>query len=110
MTDEEFERIVKETLDELPDEFKHQLDNVEIVIDDFPEDGSDDLLGLYHGVPKTARTYSIMIPDKITIYKNIILSVSEDPEKVKQTIKQTVLHEIGHHFGLSDDELERIEK
>jgi predicted Zn-dependent protease with MMP-like domain len=108
MTDEEFEQIVARTLEELPEEFKRQLDNVEIVIEDDP-DANFELLGLYHGVPKTERTNALMLPDKITIYKNVILSTSNDLETIKATIKETVRHEIGHHFGLSDEELDKIE-
>lgn len=105
MTPEGFEKAVKDSISELPEEFQTALDNVEIVI----EDGTGEFLGLYHGVPKTERTYALSLPDKITIYKNVILSVSDDPDIIKQIIKETVLHEIGHHFGLSDEELERIE-
>lgn len=108
MTDEEFEHVVAETLNELPEEFKKQLDNVEIIIENTSRNGNG-LLGLYHGVPKTERISAFMLPDKITIFKNSILSISNDREIIKKTITETVLHEIGHHFGLSDEELERIE-
>jgi predicted Zn-dependent protease with MMP-like domain len=114
MTNEEFETIVKETLDELPDEFKTQLDNVEIVIEDFPRDKRGrpfwGLLGLYHGVPKTARTVLPLLPDKISIYKEPILHMSDNIDEIKKQIKQTVLHELGHHFGLTDEDLSKINR
>lgn len=113
MTDNEFEKIVRETLDELPVEFKRQLDNVEVVIEDFFTDtnGNRDLhlLGLYHGVPKTERNSYLQLPDKISIYKFPILMVSKDTHDAKKRIKATVLHELGHHFGLSDEDLEKTD-
>lgn len=113
MTNEEFEAIVKETLNELPDEFRSQLDNVELVIEDYPLDKHGrphmGLLGLYHGVPKTERIGVPLMPDKISIYKEPILHLSVDREEIKKQIKKTVLHELGHHFGLSDEDLGRVE-
>jgi predicted Zn-dependent protease with MMP-like domain len=107
MTDEEFERIVTQTIQSLPYEFKTQLDNVEIVIEERPPDPR--LLGLYRGVPKTDRgIYYFSLPDKITIYKEPLLRISRSVAEAKQHIRETVLHEIGHHFGLSDAELYRI--
>lgn len=117
MTNEDFEKIVRETLQSLPHEFKSQLDNVEIVIEDEPR-GQDFfgkisnphtlLLGLYRGVPKTKRYSYFALPDKITIFKNPILHISRDESDAQRIIRDTVLHEIGHHFGLSDAELSRI--
>jgi predicted Zn-dependent protease with MMP-like domain len=113
MTDEEFEKIIKEALAELPEEFRSQMDNVEIVIEDWPLDKNGNpyggLLGLYHGVPKTMRNNYSLLPDKITIYKQPLLRISHSFDEAKKHIKQTVLHELGHHFGLSDEELQKIE-
>ena len=106
MSDEEFERIVRETIKSLPKEFLTQLDNVEIVIEDQPSNPS--LLGLYHGVPKTGRIGYFALPDKITIYKIPLLRISRGVEEAEKNIRDTVLHEIGHHFGLSDEELYKI--
>ncbi|HVA96699.1 MAG TPA: metallopeptidase family protein, partial [Candidatus Acidoferrales bacterium] len=90
-------------------EFLSQLDNVEIVIEDMPPDPA--LLGLYHGVPKTGRGIGYFaLPDKITIYKEPLLRISRNDEEAKENIRSTVLHEIGHHFGLSDEELYKIKK
>jgi predicted Zn-dependent protease with MMP-like domain len=109
MSDEEFETIVRQTIQSLPKEFLSQLDNVEVVIDDeAPPDLP--LLGLYRGVPKTKRVSYSALPDKITIYKQPLLQLSRDEEETKKNIKETVLHEIGHHFGLSDEELDKIKK
>jgi len=108
MTNEEFEDIVRQTIDDLPPEFKSQLDNVEVII----EDGESDpyLLGLYHGIPKTERYSYSALPDTITIFKEPILRIAADLKDAKRIIRSTVLHEIGHHFGLSDEQLRRIEK
>jgi predicted Zn-dependent protease with MMP-like domain len=109
MSDEEFEQVVKETIQSLPKEFLAQLDNVEIVIEDVPPPHLA-LLGLYRGVPKTKRVSYSALPDKITIYKQPLLQISHTPEEAKENIRGTVLHEIGHHFGLSDEELYKIKK
>ena len=114
MQDEDFEKVVTESINELPTEFKSQMDNVEIVIEDWPVNAQGKpyagLLGLYHGVPKTERNTFPALPDKITIYKEPILLISKNIEEAKKNIKDTVLHELGHHFGLSDEDLERINR
>jgi predicted Zn-dependent protease with MMP-like domain len=119
MTNNEFSNEVKKTLRKLPDEYKDQLDNVEIVIQDWPNetDLENDpnaspfsLLGLYQGIPKTEREAYASLPDKITIFKEPILHAAANDEDAKKIIRDTVLHELGHHFGLSDEELERTEK
>lgn len=108
MTDEKFEKIIRQTIQSLPEEFLSQLDNVEIVIEESPPEAT--LLGLYRGVPKTERFSYSALPDKITIYKEPLLRISSNLEEAEKNIKDTVLHEIGHHFGLSDTELARIKK
>ena len=116
MTLEEVEQVVEESLKSLPEEFSSQLDNVGVVVRDWPTDQefasikahpSETLLfGLYRGIPKPIRTaqYSAL-PDKIIIYAGPILMTSKDQEDAKLRIKKTVLHEIGHHFGLTDLQL-----
>ena len=107
MTDGDFEQIVRQTIKSLPKKFLTQLDNVEIVIEEIPPNPS--LLGLYRGVPKTGRGFGYFaLPDKITIYKEPLLRISRNDEEAKENIRDTVLHEIGHHFGLSDEELKKI--
>lgn len=110
-----FEKLVNEALDTLPKEFAEKLDNVGITIQDAPSyyqmrkmrlSSNSLLFGLYEGVPQTRRGhYSGVLPDKITIFKNPILFVSGSPEEVKEQVRKTVMHEIGHHFGLTDEEL-----
>ena len=109
MTDEAFAKIVRQTIRSLPQEFLSQLDNVEIVIEDVPPQNAP-FLGLYRGVPKTDRVSYSSLPDKITLYKEPLLRISQNEKEAEKNISNTVLHEIGHHFGLSDQELYRLKK
>lgn len=114
MTREEFEDLVREALDDLPQEFAERLDNIEIVIEDEPEPellhsmGMDarrqTLFGLYQGVPLHLRgdSYSGVLPDKITIFYRPLLRVCRTPDRVRQQVRKTVIHEVGHFFGLND--------
>jgi predicted Zn-dependent protease with MMP-like domain len=114
---EEFEQIVRHTLESLPPEFQRKLDNIEILVEEWPTqeelqriNATPDttLLGLYQGVPHTARgRYSFALPDKVTIFAGPILQMSESADDAREQIKETVLHEIGHHFGLSDEQIDR---
>ncbi len=115
MTLEEVEDIVEEAIKDLPIEFSSKLDNVGFVVESWPNAFEMEsikahpgslLFGLYRGVPKTKRysNYSAL-PDKIIIYAGPILMISKDLEDAKKRIKNTVLHEIGHHFGMSDAKL-----
>ncbi|MGI8420295.1 MAG: metallopeptidase family protein [Candidatus Levyibacteriota bacterium] len=108
MNEQEFEAIIRKTINALPPNFKEQLENVEITVEDEPPNPS--LLGLYHGVPKTARNSYSTLPDKITIYRLPLLQISGTREEAENNIRKTVLHEIGHHFGLSDQELYRLKQ
>ena len=115
MSDEEFGKLIEEALDSLPEEFSEKLDNVSVTFADYPTPYQLRksklppwalLFGLYEGVPQTKRgVYYSSIPDKITIFKYSILRVSSTPEEVRAQVRATVIHEIGHHFGLSDAEL-----
>ncbi len=115
MDDAEFEKLVGEAIDSLPQEFAKRLDNVSVVVKDWPTSAQMRkmglpswalLFGLYQGVPQTKRgIYYSSLPDKITIFKGSILRVSRTPEEVRAQVRATVIHEIGHHFGLSDKEL-----
>ena len=115
MDDSEFETLVSEALNSLPSEFAEKLKNVAVVVEDYPNayqlrklglSPSSLLFGLYEGVPQTKRgNYSGVLPDKITIFKYPILRVSRNEEEVRAQVRATVIHEIGHHFGLSDSEL-----
>lgn len=117
MEDDKFSKLVAEALDSLPKEFAEKLNNVSVTFDEFPSEYQLRksklppwalLLGLYEGVPQTKRgNYYSSIPDKITIFKNAILRVSETEEQVRAQVRATVIHEIGHHFGLSDADMKR---
>ncbi len=115
MDDQEFEKLIGEALDSLPKEFAKKLENVGVTFENWPNPaqiaklrlGRRSLLfGLYEGVPLTQRrNYTGVLPDKITIFKYPILMVSRTPDDVRERVRRTVIHEIGHHFGLSDKEL-----
>jgi predicted Zn-dependent protease with MMP-like domain len=111
-----FESLVIEALDALPDEIQGWLDNVAIVIGEWPTRDhlaqaglrpGDLLFGLYVGVPKTKRgfTYGESVPDRILIFQRPIERVCHTPAQVRDRVYRTVLHEIGHHFGLDEDQL-----
>lgn len=113
-----FEDLVREALDSLPPEFQEKLSNVSVVVEDFPPreilqernlKSPYSLLGLYAGVPQNRRGmgYSFVPPDRILIFRIPIEVRASTPEKVRALVKEVVLHEIGHHFGLSEEELER---
>lgn len=120
MTREDFEKLVQEALGELPEEFQEKLENVAVVIEEWPtaEQLSSvgirppgTLFGLYHGVPKVRRgSFYSALPDKITIFAGPILAASPTPEAVKARVKQVVQHEIAHHFGFSEEKVRKAEK
>jgi predicted Zn-dependent protease with MMP-like domain len=115
---DEFERLVVEALGDLPVEFAEKLDNVDVIIEYEPTPAQmrkmrlragSLLLGLYEGIPKTKRAnYSMVLPDKITIFQYPIERVCSNQEEIKEAVRRTVLHEIGHHFGMSEEELSGI--
>lgn len=114
METEEFEKLVDEAVENLPEKFKKAIDNVNVVVEEWPSPQMAKgrlLLGLYQGVPKTTwgRHQGLQVPDKISIYKGPIEYVCRgDVEQVKKMIVDTVQHEIAHHFGISDARLEEI--
>lgn len=120
MNHDTFQKLVEEALDLLPKEFAEKLNNVAVVVEDFPtpyQIGKSRLapglllLGLYEGVPQTKRgIYYSSIPDKITIFKNAIEAVAKTPKDIRAQVRATVIHEIGHHFGLSDIQLRKAGK
>jgi len=121
MTREEFEVLVKKAIGTLPDEFKRVLNNVAVTIEDEPSPlelsrlhvrGAMTLFGLYQGVPQTKRgsNYSFVLPDKITIFQGPIEHFGWNEEQIKEHVRDVVLHEIGHHFGLSDKEIQKAGK
>jgi predicted Zn-dependent protease with MMP-like domain len=107
MNNQTFERYVKQAIESLPHEFKKALKNIEIVIEDECDTGP--LLGLYEGIPLPERQLGdSVVPDKITIYRGEILRLGLAGKALVDEIRITVLHEIGHYFGLEDDEMTRL--
>lgn len=113
----EFERLVATALDGLPEEWAARLDNVAVVVEEEPSpevllsvgldpELGDELLGLYEGVPLDERgtTYSAL-PDRIVIYRGPTLRVARSRREVVRSVQETVLHELGHHFGLAEEDL-----
>lgn len=106
--EDEFEAMVVDALDELPEAIATAMDNVALVIGDWP---ADDLLGLYEGVPLTRRSpvdYAGVMPDVITIYRGPLCDAAHDRADLAAQVRVTVLHEIGHHFGIDDDRLDEL--
>ncbi len=111
-TGPDFEQLIQEALDSLPDDLRGEMSNVEIVVEDEPPPGQP-LLGLYQGVPLTRRgiNYSGALPDKITIYQGPLERIyGHDSELFARQVKRVVLHEIAHHFGISDERLVEIDR
>jgi predicted Zn-dependent protease with MMP-like domain len=108
----DFEALVGDAIDSLPDDLRSFMSNVAVVVEDEPPPGMP-LLGLYQGVPLTGRSsfYSGVPPDKITIYRGPIERLAgDDPERLQQQVRRVVLHEIAHHFGISDDRLHELDR
>ncbi|WP_290056686.1 metallopeptidase family protein [Amycolatopsis solani] len=109
MSRERFEELVSEALDEVPPEFARAMDNVVVLVEEF-NDEAPDILGIYHGVALTERTssYGGVLPDRISIYRQPILSMCEDEDEVVEEVLITVVHELGHHFGIDDARLHEL--
>ncbi len=119
MEREIFEAWVAEALDALPEAFRARLENVEVVVEDWPDRETlrraglrypAELLGFYHGIPQTQRTrhYGLVLPDKISIYRRPIEVQCRTPEEIRDTVHHVVRHEIAHHFGISDERLKAM--
>jgi predicted Zn-dependent protease with MMP-like domain len=104
-----FEALVAEVLDDLPPYVQQRLENVAVVVD---EGADSNLLGLYEGVNRVERAsgYHLATPDRITLFWKPIVDQagSSDPEAIRQEVRKTIIHEIAHHFGIDDAELERL--
>ena len=107
---EAFERLVTDELDALPDEMVDGLDNVVFVVEDRPEDGSLDLLGLYDGVALTERdSYGFgEMPDRIILFREPLLDLCDDEEQLRDEIHVTLVHEIAHYYGIDDERLHQL--
>ena len=116
MERDKFRRLVDEALDSLPGRLRARIANLEIVVESRPTaedleqaglERDDVLLGLYHGIPLPDRSdgYSFALPDKISIYQDPIESICADDDEVREEVRITVLHEIGHYFGIGEERL-----
>jgi predicted Zn-dependent protease with MMP-like domain len=112
----EFERLVVQAVESLPPKFLRRLENVDVVVEDEPTEEDLELagiepggtlLGLYHGVPQSQRGpwYGNLLPDRIVIYRRPIEAVARDRREIRKEIRITIMHEIGHYFGLAEDDL-----
>jgi predicted Zn-dependent protease with MMP-like domain len=118
MTREEFVNIAEETLDSLPAEFRSRIQNVAILIEDYPPKQSRTqpgqrrrlLLGIFHGVPATKRSVFNFLtgPDHIVLYQKNIEAVCSSEAEVRHQIRQTLIHELGHYFGMTEAQLRDV--
>ncbi len=118
MDREAFEEVVAEALDDLPGEFRRRLRNVQVVVEDWPSPAQlraarirpgQTLFGLYHGVPLTQRMgQPPLMPDQIFLFRGPLTRVFREPETLRAQIRHTVIHEIAHFFGISDDRLREL--
>ena len=118
ISDEDFDALVTKAMDELPQDYITQLDNVAILYADEPNEHQVQasqlhahslLLGLYEGIPLTKRGagYTFVLPDKITLFKHSLLQVSHDEESLFKEVKRTLWHEIAHYYGLDHADMHR---
>lgn len=120
MTREKFEKLVDEGIKAIPERFLKKLNNVDIVVEEEPTPSQlkkikarNDFitLGLYEGVPQTKRwRYSEVLPDKITIFKKSVEKIARTEKEIKEIVKNTVWHEIAHHFGIDERSIREIER
>jgi len=121
MTRDRFRRLVDEALASIPEDFRAAMQNIVVVIEDEPSaeqlaeveiEPPDSLFGLYQGTPLTERQWAHgnVLPDKITLFQRVIEDDSESEDDVIVAIGETLIHEIGHYFGLSEEEIEDIEE
>jgi predicted Zn-dependent protease with MMP-like domain len=115
-----FEALVAKAIEALPEEFKEKLENIDILIEDWPSQRQlrkvrlrqpVQLLGLYEGVPRTGRGqgYNMVLPDKITIFQKPIESICSSDKEIEAEVGDVVRHEIAHYFGIGDGTLRKIE-
>lgn len=121
MTRHAFEKLVAEAVFLIPSRFRREMKNLALVVEDEPSpellaemeiEPPDSLYGLYQGVPITERTWDFgnQLPDRITIYQKPIEEDCDDEDDMRAVIGETLIHEVGHYFGLSEEEIEEIEE
>lgn len=119
MENSSFEDLVGEAVESIPDAFFEMLDNVAIVVEDWPDHETlrlararsrYQLLGFYHGIPQTGRTsgYNLVAPDRISIYRRPIEAQCRTEDELREMVRRVVLHELAHHFGIDDDRLHEL--
>jgi len=118
---EKFNELVDRAIKDLPQEFLERLENIDILVADYPSTtqlrkghvgAGNTLLGLYEGIPQTKRTsgYTMALPDKITIFQRTIEAQCRDETEIIAAVERVVRHEIAHHFGISDERLRELGK
>ena len=121
MTRDAFERLVTEAITLIPSRFRREMKNLVLIVEDEPSaslledmeiDPPDSLYGLYQGTPITERSWSgdNQLPDQITLFQKPIEEDCEDEDEIRAVIGETLIHEVGHYFGLSEEEIEEIEE
>jgi predicted Zn-dependent protease with MMP-like domain len=121
MTRARFEQLVAEAIRTIPSRFRDQLRNIAVIVEDEPSDAllndmeidpPDTLFGLYQGTPLTERSwdYGNALPDRIVLYQGPLEDASDTEDDVVVSVGETLIHEVGHYFGLSEEELEEIEE
>jgi predicted Zn-dependent protease with MMP-like domain len=118
MNRERFRALVADALDDLPEAFRRRLDNVEVVVEDEPtpellqemglDPHRDTLFGIYEGIPESQRSWldPMPLPDRIAIYYRPLVREFRTPAAIRREIRKTIIHEVGHHFGLDDADIE----
>jgi len=113
MKREDFVRLVEEALDSLPKEFRKRMSNIAVLVEDLPPEplpSGNLLLGLFHGVPMTRKSVFDLPtgPDYVTLYQQNIEAVCSTPEEIREQIRMTVIHEVGHYFGMDEEQLKDV--
>ncbi len=118
MNRERFRALVADALDDIPEPFRRRLENVEVVVEDEPtpellhemglDPRRDTLFGIYEGIPAGQRSWldPLPLPDRIAIYYRPLVREFRTPAAIRREIRKTIIHEVGHHFGLDDDDIE----
>jgi len=121
VTRQKFEKLVAEAIELIPTRFRSEMKNIAVVVEDEPSEDlleemeiepPDSLYGLYQGTPLPERTwgYGNTLPDRVTLFKDVIEEDCETEDDVRDCIAETLIHEVGHYFGLSEEEIEAIEE
>ncbi len=110
MSRQRFEELVAAAMDQVPGELYGLVDNCVVLVEDDPPADDPDLLGVYDGTPLTERggDYTMVLPDRITVFRNPTLAMCEDEDQVVEEVNITVVHEIAHHFGIDDERLHEL--